>query len=136
MRSRYTAYARGAIDYLRETLAPSERGDFNEAETRNWARSAEWRGLQIIEASGDKVEFVAKYRAGGKTLEHHEVSTFTKQDGRWYFVDGESHVHEEGKGHEHHPVEPVKPIIRETPKIGRNDPCHCGSGKKYKKCHG
>ncbi len=31
---------------------------------------------------------------------------------------------------------PQKPIEREEPKIGRNDPCHCGSGKKYKKCHG
>lgn len=27
-------------------------------------------------------------------------------------------------------------IARSAPKIGRNDPCHCGSGKKYKKCHG
>jgi preprotein translocase subunit SecA len=32
--------------------------------------------------------------------------------------------------------EKVKPIVRETPKVGRNDPCPCGSGKKYKKCHG
>ncbi|MBP1582331.1 MAG: SEC-C domain-containing protein [Victivallales bacterium] len=29
-----------------------------------------------------------------------------------------------------------KPIVRETPKINRNDPCPCGSGKKYKKCCG
>jgi hypothetical protein len=31
---------------------------------------------------------------------------------------------------------PVKTIVREEPKVGRNDPCPCGSGKKYKKCHG
>jgi uncharacterized protein YecA (UPF0149 family) len=30
----------------------------------------------------------------------------------------------------------VKTITREAPKVGRNDPCPCGSGKKYKKCHG
>ena len=30
----------------------------------------------------------------------------------------------------------VAPIKRDGPKIGRNDPCYCGSGKKYKKCHG
>ena len=30
----------------------------------------------------------------------------------------------------------VKPIVREAPKVGRNDPCPCGSGRKYKKCHG
>jgi len=32
--------------------------------------------------------------------------------------------------------EPVQPFVREEPKLGRNDPCHCGSGKKYKQCHG
>ena len=31
---------------------------------------------------------------------------------------------------------PPVPIRRATPKLGRNDPCHCGSGKKYKHCHG
>ena len=30
----------------------------------------------------------------------------------------------------------IKTIVRETEKVGRNDPCPCGSGKKYKKCHG
>jgi preprotein translocase subunit SecA len=30
----------------------------------------------------------------------------------------------------------VEPIVRQVPKVGRNDPCPCGSGKKYKKCHG
>ena len=40
-----------------------------------------------------------------------------------------------GKGHHHH-HEPIAPIVREEPKINRNDPCTCGSGKKYKKCCG
>ena len=31
---------------------------------------------------------------------------------------------------------PAQPIERHTPKVGRNDPCPCGSGKKYKHCHG
>ena len=30
----------------------------------------------------------------------------------------------------------AKPVVREAPKVGRNDPCPCGSGQKYKKCHG
>jgi hypothetical protein len=34
------------------------------------------------------------------------------------------------------PGERVGPVVRETPKVGRNEPCPCGSGKKYKKCHG
>jgi preprotein translocase subunit SecA len=31
---------------------------------------------------------------------------------------------------------PPAPVLREGPKVGRNDPCPCGSGKKYKQCHG
>jgi preprotein translocase subunit SecA len=34
------------------------------------------------------------------------------------------------------PADPAAPFVRETPKVGRNDPCHCGSGKKFKHCHG
>jgi uncharacterized protein YecA (UPF0149 family) len=42
------------------------------------------------------------------------------------------HDHDHHHGH----AEPLAPYKRETPKLGRNDPCFCGSGKKYKKCHG
>jgi preprotein translocase subunit SecA len=38
--------------------------------------------------------------------------------------------------HDHHAHEVMQPYRREEPKLGRNDPCHCGSGRKYKKCHG
>lgn len=133
MRSRYSAYAVGAVKYLGETLAPEFRKDYDENETRNWAEKSEWLGLKILKAKDDTVEFIAKYKAEGKVLEHHEVSTFRKLDNRWYFVDGESHVHEEGA---EHCAEPKAPVVRATPKLGRNDPCHCGSGKKLKKCHG
>jgi uncharacterized protein YecA (UPF0149 family) len=45
------------------------------------------------------------------------------------------HVHGPDCAHDHdHGA--VQPHQRETPKLGRNDPCPCGSGKKYKKCHG
>lgn len=134
MRSRYTAFVKAAIPYLRETLAPESRSDYDEKSVREWARSAEWLGLKIEAAEGNTVEFVAKYKIQGKVAEHHEVAKFRKERDRWYFVDGDSHVHEEGKGHEHH--EQRAPVVRETPKIGRNDPCSCGSGKKFKKCCG
>lgn len=137
MRSRYSAYVKVAPKYLKETLAPESRHDFQEKDVLEWAKSAEWVGLQILKAEGNQVEFIAKYKAQGKVLEHHEVSTFRKEGGVWYFVDGESHVHEEGKGHEHHAqAKAQKPVLRAEPKIGRNDPCKCGSGKKYKKCCG
>jgi len=34
------------------------------------------------------------------------------------------------------PIADEKPFVHGAPKLGRNDPCSCGSGKKYKKCHG
>jgi len=48
-------------------------------------------------------------------------------------IENEEHVHGPNCNHHHH-HDVLKPIVRETPKIGRNDPCLCGSGKKYKKC--
>lgn len=134
MRSRYTAHVKMELNYLRETLAPEVRSQFREKDVREWAQS-EWVGLDVLEAKGNTVEFMAKYRSKGKVYEHHEVSKFRKIGDRWFFVDGDSHVHEEGQGHHHH-HEPIVPIVREQPKVGRNDPCSCGSGQKYKKCCG
>jgi uncharacterized protein YecA (UPF0149 family) len=50
-------------------------------------------------------------------------------------IEQEPHVHGPDCGHEHHHAA-AEPYRREEPKLGRNDPCSCGSGKKYKKCHG
>lgn len=126
MRSRYSAYAVGNIDYLRETLLPSTREDFAREEAETWARNSVWTGLEIRGTEkgqpGDTdgvVEFVARFSMNGKPMSHHETSRFAVEDGRWYYVDG---------------VLGARP--RSGPKVGRNDPCPCGSGKKYKKCHG
>lgn len=132
MRSRYAAYVKVKTRYLRDSLAPESRGDYNEADVIEWSKNSEWLGLEILKAEGNTVEFTAKYKSQGKVLEHHEVSTFRKEKDHWYFVDGESHVHEDGKGHQHH--EPKAPVVRDAPKVGRNEPCACGSGKKSKKC--
>ncbi|MGZ3789163.1 MAG: SEC-C metal-binding domain-containing protein [Bacteriovorax sp.] len=51
----------------------------------------------------------------------------------------QTHISDHGEVHAEEEVpheEPLKPIVRETPKVGRNEPCPCGSGLKYKKCHG
>lgn len=143
MRSRYTAYVLKDILYIKKTLARESQSDFDEKASIEWANRAEWKGLQILSVkhglAEDKkgtVEFIAKYSEGGKTLEHHEVSEFKRNSqGQWVFVDGHAHTHEEGQGHHHHHHK-QETVIREGPKIGRNDPCPCGSGKKYKKCHG
>lgn len=143
MRSRYTAFTKADVKYLEKTLAPESRSDFDAAATKKWADQSKWKGLQILatEKGGaeDKkgtVEFIATYVAEGEGLDHHETSQFRKGDnGQWYFVDGDSHTHREGEGHHHHHEKP-QTVQRESPKIGRNDPCICGSGKKYKKCCG
>ena len=143
MRSRYTAYATAQIDYIQKTLAPESQKNFDRASSLKWAQESEWLGLEILktqkgEESDSKgtVEFLCRYKTEGETLEHHEVSEFKKnKNGDWVFVDGHSHTHKEGEGHQHHHPK-VETLVREEPKIGRNDPCPCGSGKKYKKCCG
>ena len=127
MRSRYSAFARSEIGYIVRTVHPSARHEVNEDDIRNWSERSEWLNLHI--ASTEKggpddtegvVEFIAKYKDQGQLQVYHEVGTFQKEDGLWYFVDGERPK--------------KKPQVREVPKVGRNDPCPCGSGKKYKKC--
>lgn len=142
MRSRYTAYSTANIDYLKKTLAPESRHDFDAATTKKWAQQAKWKGLKILstekgtesDAKGT-VEFIATYEQDGEGLDHHEVSTFRKSEsGEWFFIDGDAHTHREGE--DHHGHQKPQTVVREAAKIGRNEPCSCGSGKKFKKCCG
>ncbi len=140
MRSRYTAYTKADVTYIKLTMVAEARKDFDDDATRKWAEGSKWKGLKIVdkkkggpEDATGVVEFVATYEIQGKGIDHHEVSTFRKnKEGQWLFVDGEAHEHKEGEGHQHD----AKPetVKRESAKIGRNDTCPCGSGKKYKKC--
>lgn len=142
MRSRYTAFSRADMDYVKKTLAPESRKDFDADGARESAKQVTWKELKILstkkgqpEDEDGVVEFTAVYEHQGKTIEHHEVSTFRKdKHGQWLFVDGDAHSHEDGQGHHHH--EKPATVVREQPKVGRNDACPCGSGKKYKKCCG
>lgn len=144
MRSRYTAYVKGDMAYIKKTLAQESTADFDADSARSWAISSTWKGLKILSAEKggptDKtgiVEFTATYAQDGDTLEHHEIAHFRKNSqGQWRFVKGDSHSHKHGEGHHdhHHHHITAHTVVREGPKIGRNDPCPCGSGKKYKKC--
>ena len=143
MRSRYTAYTMKNVDYIKKTLAPESQKDFDMKEVKAWAEKANWKGLKILSTQhgqvGDKkgtVEFIATFEQDGEDIDHHEVSKFRKNNqGEWMFVDGDAHTHRAGEDHHHHHPR-QQTIIREEPKVGRNDPCPCGSGKKYKKCCG
>ncbi len=142
MRSRYTAYTRADVEYIRKTMVPEARKDFDVESTKQWAVGSKWKGLKIVdtrkggpEDSTGVVEFVATYEIKGNGIDHHEVATFRRtKEGQWLFVDGEAHEHKEGEGHKHHDAPKQVTVKRETPKVGRNDACPCGSGKKFKKC--
>jgi SEC-C motif domain protein len=129
MRSRYSAYVKVETDYIFETTHPKHREGYDVAGTKEWAESAEWQGLEIVSlkdgVGGDttgEVEFIARYSEKGEAKVHHEVALFKKESTGWLFTDGKSVTR--------------KPTVRSAPKIGRNDPCSCGSNLKYKKCCG
>jgi SEC-C motif-containing protein len=130
MRSRYSAFAVENIDYLERTLAPEARHDFDRKAIAHWARNSQWLGLDILSTEegqvGDKsgyVEFIAHFVNEGERLAHRERSLFRFDDAeeRWYFVEEANRK--------------SAPIVKGA-QPGRNDPCPCGSGKKYKKCCG
>ncbi len=79
MRSRYSAYALGLDDYVLSSWHPSTRP------TELAHDGTEWRKLQIVDVSGDVVEFRASYRGGLL----HERSRFVQEGGRWLYVDGD-----------------------------------------------
>ncbi len=129
MRSRYSAYALQIMPYLASTLHPSQRHDYDEDGAARWAKESEWDGLEVLEVSADSedpsrgmVEFRARYRRRGEKLVHHERAEFRKSGDSWYFFDGK--------------MVGASQVRRDAPKVGRNDPCPCGSGKKFKKCCG
>ena len=130
MRSRYSAYVEHAIDYIIDTCVHRGRDDIDYKSTRDWSEQSTWLGLKIIsvEKGGPTdtegvVEFEAVYEKDGLKDIHHETAKFKKEggEGAWLYVEGR--------------ISP-RTVVRSTPKVGRNDPCPCGSGKKYKQCCG
>ena len=89
MRSRYSAYVVGAIDYLVDTTHLSTRKNHKIKDIENWSKSTKWLGLEIVEATTSTVEFIAKFDGENNSIEtHHEKSTFALEGEKWYYVDG------------------------------------------------
>lgn len=88
MRSRYSAYATHAIDYLIQTTHASTRKLFSRKEIEKWAKSNKWLKLEVLNSTTTTVEFKAYFseRTGFPQV-HHERSNFRFEDGRWYYVD-------------------------------------------------
>jgi len=94
MRSRYSAYAREDIAYLKATLWPKYQGGFDGPGTARWAGESHWTGLKVLDTDkggeGDRdgtVLFEARYLSGGKLTTHRERSLFRKKSRRWYYVE-------------------------------------------------
>ncbi|MGE6529862.1 YchJ family protein [Pseudomonas sp. NPDC077382] len=118
MRSRYSAYVVGAIAYLQATTLPAQQQALDLQSMKDWSANSTWLGLDVKQSQvlGGQpehalVSFIARWHDGAGEHAQHERSAFVQHDGRWYFID------------------PTVPL-----KAGRNDPCPCGSGQKYKKC--
>ena len=129
MRSRYTAYCLGNVNYLIATRHPSKRRFDDRINLIKSLKTTVWKSLTVVslyrgrkQDTRGKVEFVAVYSQPASQLasqpelgQLHERSQFVKENGRWFYLDGEL----------------LPPLV---PK--RNQPCWCGSGQKFKRCHG
>jgi SEC-C motif-containing protein len=104
MRSRYAAFALGNAEYLAATQVAPLDG----------LAALHWAGLTVHDATDDQVEFTARYVDGDREVSLRERSRFERRDGRWLYVCGEPQL--------------------SARRVGRNEPCPCGSGKKLKAC--
>ena len=121
MRSRYSAFCIKDVEYLISTHH-STKQEINEREIlAQTINETQWLGLKVLKTDKSQinqgigyVEFAAFYK-NNKIEQLHENSKFIYENAQWYYFDG---------------------VILEPLKFARNEPCWCGSMKKYKKCHG
>lgn len=90
MRSRYSAFVLELTDYLLATWHPSTRPVALEPNPA----SLQWLGLEVrrhesLDADHATVEFVARSKLGGRAQRLHETSRFVRENGRWFYVDGD-----------------------------------------------
>lgn len=92
MRSRYTAYTQGNVDYIAKTMRGPALAGFEPHHAAEWAKQIKWLKLEIIKTSTEtdtaQVEFIAHYLFQGRRQKLHEVSEFQRIDGCWYYIDG------------------------------------------------
>ncbi len=129
MRSRYSAYASGAYDYLIATHDP-DTCKTDAASLAAASKRTTWLGLRVdrcedggVDDETGRVTFTASFFDGRQRGELRERSRFRRIDGRWFYVDG---------------TLPLAAWRAPPPprSAGRNAPCGCGSGRKFKRCCG
>lgn len=116
MRSRYSAFSLGKLDYLQASWHPDfVPDDLTIDPAVKWIKL---RVVDFVDAENTAVvEFEASFLVYGRVEGMHERSRFVCQQGRWLYTDGD----------------PLTPSFK-AHKPARNEPCPCGSGKKYKRC--
>jgi SEC-C motif-containing protein len=125
MRSRFTAHVVGDYQHLHRTYAGTAGRPYVEEETGG---EMKWTRLVVhAEETGSKpetafVDFSAYFQDGETEQALHEKAEFARIDGKWIYT----------RAVRSGPA----PVKSSTPKVGRNDPCPCGSGKKFKHCCG
>ena len=119
VRSRFVAFGLGNFDYIEATQVDPLPEEVRER------RVPEWESLEIVSleegGSDDEtgvVQFDAYYKSHVRRV-HKETSRFVRVDGEWRYKDGD-----------------IQDLEAPRKKIGRNHPCPCGSGRKYKRCCG
>jgi len=124
MRSRFTAFVLEDVDYLLATHHRSKHSPTERQQLTETLKQHRWLSLDVVRSiRGGKnndngtVEFIARYTDGKQLEQLHECSSFIKENGRWFYLSGN--------------------FLNTPIKFpGRNESCWCGSGKKYKRCHG
>lgn len=111
MRSRYSAYALGDVEYIINTTAKENRHPEDATLIEEFLRTVSWLKLDVLQAKESVVEFKAYYKDNEGIKVQHEKSNFVYDD-MWLYKDGKHF----------------------NSKIERNELCPCESGKKYKKC--
>lgn len=127
MRSRYAAFALGEINYIVQTTVPAQQGLLDVKAISSWSQQNQWLGLSIVSSQPclkprhARVEFMAHFKHQQSEQQQseqqpgeqqqHELSSFVRIDGRWYFLD---------------------PTVQSVTRL--KSACLCGSGQKFKRC--
>lgn len=124
LEARYDAFVKGDIDFILESHHPETKSQVDRDSISSWSKESAWKGLTIEseKIEGDKtfITFAVRYEKNFETTTHRENAEFRREDGKWFYYDSQ--------------FPKVEAKKREGEKVGRNDPCPCGSGQKFKKC--
>jgi len=134
MMSRYAAFATNEIDYLINTHSKQTRASISRTDIANWANACQWLSLEVLAHKpmdkSAQVEFVVWYKEAGKLQCLHDLSYFTLEPADERQSDNNQQPAALEAWYYHSSATPTNKVAFPQ----RNDPCVCGSGKKFKKC--